>query len=78
MRLNPNSNEIHDVMDDAGPLLCMCQAHSSSERAGLLAGVRCHKVTSDAKECMRGPALRDAIEHDRALGLVPFFVSQFT
>ena len=51
------------------------QAHSSVERAALLGAVKCHKITSDEKEQMRGDALRQAIEKDVADGLVPFFVS---
>nr|XP_045599003.1 aromatic-L-amino-acid decarboxylase-like [Procambarus clarkii] len=50
------------------------QAHSSVERAGMLAGVKLHQVTSDDSFAMRGAALREAIVKDKQLGLIPFFV----
>ena len=46
-------------------------------KACLLAAVRCHQVTSDENECMRGDALAVAIEEDKSKGLVPFYVSIF-
>ena len=46
-------------------------------KACLLAAVRCHQVTSDVNECMRGDALVAAIEEDKSKGLVPFYVSIF-
>lgn len=52
------------------------QAHSSVERAGMLAGIKVQKVTSDDQTlAMRGPALHQAIQEDVRQGLVPFFVS---
>jgi glutamate/tyrosine decarboxylase-like PLP-dependent enzyme len=55
-------------------LCCALQAHSSVERACLLGAVRCRKVPSDDKNCMRGQALMSAIQEDLRNGLVPFFV----
>ncbi|KAG7173247.1 Aromatic-L-amino-acid decarboxylase-like, partial [Homarus americanus] len=52
------------------------QAHSSVERAGLLAGVKMRQVVSNDEFAMRGPALRHAIQQDLKLGLIPFFFSQ--
>ena len=49
--------------------------HSSVERACLLGAVKCHQVTSDENECMRGDALAAAIAEDKAKGLIPFYVS---
>nr|QIZ86619.1 DOPA decarboxylase [Penaeus vannamei] len=50
------------------------QAHSSVERASLLAGVKMRKVISDDNFSLRGPALRRAIQEDKQKGLIPFFV----
>lgn len=50
------------------------KAHSSFERATLLAPVKCRKVAVDEKFSLRGPALLEAIENDRKSGLIPFFV----
>lgn len=50
------------------------QAHSSVERASLLAGVKMRKVLSDDSYSLRGPALRRAIQEDKQKGLIPFFV----
>ncbi|XP_078544237.1 aromatic-L-amino-acid decarboxylase-like isoform X1 [Lissotriton helveticus] len=49
------------------------QAHSSVEKAGLIAGVKMRTIPSDEKFAARGPALRKALEEDKAAGLVPFF-----
>ncbi|XP_023105943.1 aromatic-L-amino-acid decarboxylase isoform X2 [Felis catus] len=50
------------------------QAHSSVERAGLIGGVKMKAIPSDGKFAMRGSALQEAMERDRAEGLIPFFV----
>ena len=39
-----------------------------------MGSVRCHKVTSDSEESMRGEALAQAIQSDIEKGLVPFLV----
>ncbi|XP_066546994.1 aromatic-L-amino-acid decarboxylase [Amia ocellicauda] len=50
------------------------QAHSSVERAGLIAGVKMKTIASDDKFAARGEALRRAIEEDKAAGLIPFYL----
>ncbi|XP_075413643.1 aromatic-L-amino-acid decarboxylase isoform X4 [Tenrec ecaudatus] len=50
------------------------QAHSSVERAGLIGGVKIKAIPSDGKFAMRGSALQEALERDKAAGLIPFFV----
>ncbi|XP_041988627.1 histidine decarboxylase-like isoform X1 [Aricia agestis] len=59
-----------------GHLICYCsdQAHSSVEKAGLIGLVRMRYIESDEHQCMRGPALEEAIVNDKAKGLVPFWV----
>nr|XP_033203040.1 aromatic-L-amino-acid decarboxylase isoform X3 [Bombus vancouverensis nearcticus] len=53
---------------------CSDQAHSSVEKAGLIGLVRMKYIESDNELSMRGEALLEAITHDRAAGLLPFFV----
>ncbi|KAF6301598.1 dopa decarboxylase [Rhinolophus ferrumequinum] len=50
------------------------QAHSSVERAGLIGGVKLKAIPSDDKFAMRASALQEALERDKAAGLIPFFV----
>nr|XP_027809174.1 aromatic-L-amino-acid decarboxylase isoform X5 [Marmota flaviventris] len=50
------------------------QAHSSVERAGLIGGVQMKAIPSDGKFAMRASALQEALEQDKAAGLIPFFV----
>uniref|UniRef100_A0A8L2QX98 Aromatic-L-amino-acid decarboxylase n=1 Tax=Rattus norvegicus TaxID=10116 RepID=A0A8L2QX98_RAT len=50
------------------------QAHSSVERAGLIGGVKIKAIPSDGNYSMRAAALREALERDKAAGLIPFFV----
>ncbi|XP_052132725.1 aromatic-L-amino-acid decarboxylase-like [Frankliniella occidentalis] len=51
------------------------QAHSSVERAGLLGGVRLRLLPADEDTyALRGDTLRQAIQKDRADGLIPFYV----
>lgn len=45
------------------------------EKAGLIGLVRMKYIESDDELSMRGEALLEAITHDRAEGLLPFFVS---
>ncbi|MBZ3870970.1 Aromatic-L-amino-acid decarboxylase [Sciurus carolinensis] len=49
------------------------QAHSSVERAGLIGGVKLKAIPSDGKFAMRASALQEALEQDKAAGLIPFF-----
>ncbi|XP_006875344.1 PREDICTED: aromatic-L-amino-acid decarboxylase isoform X2 [Chrysochloris asiatica] len=50
------------------------QAHSSVERAGLIGGVKLKAIPSDGNFAMRACALKEALERDKASGLIPFFV----
>ncbi|XP_072910441.1 aromatic-L-amino-acid decarboxylase isoform X2 [Hemitrygon akajei] len=50
------------------------QSHSSVERAGLIGGVKMRKLPTDEKFSLRGETLRQALEEDKALGLIPFFL----
>uniref|UniRef100_A0A8C6R215 Aromatic-L-amino-acid decarboxylase n=2 Tax=Nannospalax galili TaxID=1026970 RepID=A0A8C6R215_NANGA len=50
------------------------QAHSSVERAALIGGVKLKAIPSDGNFSMRASALREAMEQDKAAGLIPFFV----
>ncbi|KAK2529762.1 hypothetical protein Q9233_006672 [Columba guinea] len=51
------------------------QAHSSVERAALIAGVKIKNVSSDDKFSVRGSALKKVLDEDKASGLIPFFVN---
>ncbi|XP_005396658.1 PREDICTED: aromatic-L-amino-acid decarboxylase isoform X1 [Chinchilla lanigera] len=50
------------------------QAHSSVERAGLIGGVKLKPIPSDSNFSMRAAALQEALQRDKAAGLIPFFV----
>lgn len=63
--------------DILNKLVCYCseQAHSSAERAGLLGSVRIRLLPVDSEtNGLRGQTLKDAIDRDRAGGLIPFYV----
>ncbi|XP_033110955.1 aromatic-L-amino-acid decarboxylase-like [Anneissia japonica] len=49
------------------------QAHSSVERAALIASIRMRILPSDDKNALRGEALQKAISKDKTNGLIPFF-----
>jgi len=51
------------------------QAHSSVEKAGLISLVKIRFLPTDEEFSLRGDALKEAIEEDRRMGLVPFLVS---
>ncbi|XP_053206409.1 aromatic-L-amino-acid decarboxylase-like [Panonychus citri] len=53
---------------------CSTQSHSSVERAGLLAAVKISGLEPDENLSLRGSTLLEAIQSDRAKGLIPFFV----
>jgi len=53
---------------------CSAQAHSSVERAGMLAGIKMRLLEPDQDFSLRGETLRKAIQEDREKGLVPFCV----
>lgn len=55
-------------------IYCSEQAHSSVERATLLASVICKKLPIDNKYSLRGQTLIDALEKDRKDGFIPFYV----
>ncbi|XP_078394753.1 aromatic-L-amino-acid decarboxylase isoform X2 [Cetorhinus maximus] len=50
------------------------QSHSSVERAGLIAGVKMRKLPTDEKFSLRGETLSRALEEDKALDLIPFYL----
>ncbi|XP_069852086.1 aromatic-L-amino-acid decarboxylase [Dipodomys merriami] len=50
------------------------QAHSSVERAALIGAVKIKSIPSDGNFAMRASALQEALEQDKAAGLIPFFV----
>nr|BBI36954.1 dopa decarboxylase [Etmopterus molleri] len=50
------------------------QSHSSVERAGLIAAVKMRKLPTDEKFSLRGEVLKQAVEEDKALGLIPFYI----
>lgn len=51
------------------------QAHSSVERAALLASVRCHLVSADRDTLsMKASTLKQVIQEDRELGFIPMAV----
>ena len=50
------------------------QSHSCVEKAGMLAMVKLRMLETDDDFSLRGNTLARAIEEDRNLGLVPFFV----
>ncbi|XP_052790248.1 aromatic-L-amino-acid decarboxylase-like [Mya arenaria] len=50
------------------------QAHSSVERAGLIACIKMRALPTDDNSALRGHALKEAIDRDRAQGFIPIFV----
>jgi aromatic-L-amino-acid decarboxylase len=50
------------------------KAHSSVERATLLASVSCKKLKTDGNFSVRGETLQQQIEVDRNAGLIPFYL----
>lgn len=53
---------------------CSDQAHSSVEKAGLIGLVKMRYIESDEAYSLRGDKLIEAIEQDKAEGLMPFFL----
>ncbi|XP_067659502.1 aromatic-L-amino-acid decarboxylase-like [Haliotis asinina] len=49
-------------------------AHSCVEKAGMIGFVKMRQLDVDEKYSLRGQVLDNAIEEDRRLGLIPFFV----
>ncbi|UMM16446.1 hypothetical protein L5515_013451 [Caenorhabditis briggsae] len=54
---------------------CSKEAHSSVEKACMIGMVKLRILETDSKFRLRGETLRNAIQEDRNLGLIPFFVS---
>ncbi|VDO93238.1 unnamed protein product [Heligmosomoides polygyrus] len=54
---------------------CSKEAHSSVEKACMIGMVKLRILETDSKFRLRGDILRNAIQEDRNLGLIPFFVS---
>jgi len=71
---------VHPFVDE-GVLLskliayCSKEAHSCVEKAAMIAFVKLRILEPDADLALRGATLAQAMEEDRAMGLVPFFVS---
>lgn len=63
-----------DTSTDKLIAYCSAQAHSSVERAGMLAGVKMRLLQPDENFSLRGETLRAAVQEDRSKGLVPFCV----
>ena len=55
-------------------ILFRTQAHSSVERAGLIGCIKMRSLPTDENSSLRGHTLRDAIDKDKAQGLIPIFV----
>ncbi|XP_064642633.1 aromatic-L-amino-acid decarboxylase-like [Lineus longissimus] len=53
---------------------CSTLAHSCVEKAGMIAFVKIRQLDVDDKYSLRGSTVARAIEEDRKLGLIPFFV----
>nr|ATG31109.1 histidine decarboxylase [Platynereis dumerilii] len=53
---------------------CSEQAHSSVEKAGLVGLVKLRLLPCDENLSLRGETVKDAIEADKKLGLIPFYV----
>ncbi|XP_076350881.1 aromatic-L-amino-acid decarboxylase-like isoform X5 [Tachypleus tridentatus] len=50
------------------------EAHCSVEKAGLLSGLTCRLLPTDAAFSLQGDILQAAIDEDRTQGKIPFFV----
>lgn len=56
------------------PVAPYLQAHSSVEKAGLITMVKMRFLPTDEQFSLRGDTLKQAIQEDKELGLVPFMV----
>ena len=74
--LSARARAIKEQQDPASISRLVCygskQAHSSVERAGLLAGVRMRLLEPDLEFSLTGDILARAVQEDREAGLVPF------
>ncbi|XP_077985070.1 aromatic-L-amino-acid decarboxylase-like [Glandiceps talaboti] len=50
------------------------QANSAFEKAGMIGLVKMRQLETDEKYALRGSVLKEAIEKDKANGLIPFYV----
>lgn len=50
------------------------QAHSSVEKAGMITLIKMRFLPVDEQFSLRGDTLKQAIQEDKAKGLVPFMV----
>lgn len=57
---------------------CSDQAHSSIEKAALIGFVQMRYIESDENLSMRGDKLRESMEKDIEIGLLPFWVRMTT
>ncbi|KAK0144010.1 Histidine decarboxylase [Merluccius polli] len=64
--------ELDQHVDDS--VLNSRLAHSSVEKAGLISLVKIRFLPTDEQFSLRGDTLKEAIEEDRRMGLVPFLV----
>merc|ERR1712076_222117 len=53
---------------------CSKQAHSSMEKAAMIASVHIRQLPTDSEFSLRGDTLKAAIERDREEGFIPIFV----
>ncbi|CAG5128302.1 unnamed protein product [Candidula unifasciata] len=53
---------------------CSKLAHSCVEKAGMIGFVKMRQLDVDENYSLRGHVLEDAIEEDKKMGLIPFFV----
>ena len=74
--LSARARAIKEQQDPAVISRLVCygskQAHSSVERAGMLAGVRMRLLEPDQDLSLTGDVLASAVSEDRAAGLIPF------
>ena len=56
-------------------MYCSKLAHSCVEKAAVIAMVKLRLLDTDENFSLRGSILEAAVENDKSLGLIPFFVS---
>ena len=74
--LSARAKAVREIKEDNVMARLICygskQAHSSVERAGLLAGVKMRLLEVDEDLSLTGDILEAAIKEDRSKGLIPF------
>ncbi|XP_077293289.1 histidine decarboxylase [Arctopsyche grandis] len=74
-RLQETNPDLEDAEINARLVAyCSDQAHSSVEKAGLIGLVRMRYIEADDNLSMRGDKLIEAMQRDRAKGLIPFWL----